>query len=102
MYVAVLCACALGLAVEGGEARTSEKAGQSRPSSWWERLADLAPTWDVQDQRMQRFWRDYYDALSRYYRQLGSIDWVGYYKNRNYPISPSLPSPSLPQQQAVC
>ncbi len=37
---------------------------------------------------LERFWRDYYDGLKRYYGAVGSIDWVAYYKNHAYPINP--------------
>jgi len=40
-----------------------------------------------EEQRLQRFWHDYYDALQRYYGALDNIDWVSYYKNHGYQIN---------------
>ena len=40
-----------------------------------------------EEERLQRFWHDYYDALSRYYAALDHIDWVAYYKNHGYQIN---------------
>ena len=40
-----------------------------------------------EEERLQRFWHDYYDALRRYYGALDHIDWVAYYKNHGYQIN---------------
>ena len=40
-----------------------------------------------EEQRLQRFWHDYYDALRKYYGLLDHIDWVAYYKNHGYQIN---------------
>src|ERR1700692_757185 len=41
----------------------------------------------AEEERLQRFWRDYYDALHRYYHGLERMDWVAYYKNHGYRIN---------------
>jgi hypothetical protein len=40
-----------------------------------------------EEERLQRFWHDYYDALKHYYGALDHIDWVAYYKNHGYQIN---------------
>jgi hypothetical protein len=40
-----------------------------------------------EEERLQKFWHDYYDALNHYYKALDHIDWVAYYKNHGYQIS---------------
>src|SRR5207244_1245279 len=40
-----------------------------------------------EEERLQRFWHDYYDALQHYYCALDKIDWVAYYKNHGYQIN---------------
>ena len=53
---------------------------------WWNIFAHR-PCMTAEEERLQRFWHDYYDALSRYYRALDHIDWVAYYKNHGYQIN---------------
>src|SRR5690242_13393324 len=38
-----------------------------------------------EDQRLQRFWHDYYKSLSGFYCSLDHMDWVAYYKNHGTP-----------------
>jgi hypothetical protein len=40
-----------------------------------------------EEQRLQKFWHDYYNALGCYYKALDNIDWVAYYKNHGYQIN---------------
>ena len=54
---------------------------------WWNIFAKRNPYMSVEEERLQRFWHDYYDAMSRYYRALDRIDWVAYYKNHGYQIN---------------
>ena len=54
---------------------------------WWNVFAHRNRYMTHEEQRLQRFWHDYYDALHRYYRGLESIDWVSYYKNHGYRIN---------------
>jgi hypothetical protein len=35
----------------------------------------------VDEQRLERFWADYYQAVSRFYAELDRLDWVAYYKH---------------------
>ena len=47
-----------------------------------------------EEQRLNQFWHDYYDALKRDYGDLDHIDWVAYYKNHGYPINPGCGGPN--------
>ena len=40
-----------------------------------------------EEERWQRFWHDYYDALQHYYDRLDNIDWVTYYKFHGYQLN---------------
>jgi hypothetical protein len=53
---------------------------------WWNIFAHR-PCLTCEEERLQRFWHDYYDALGRYYRMLDHMDWVSYYKNHGYQIN---------------
>jgi len=54
---------------------------------WWNIFAKRNPYMSCEEERLQRFWHDYYDALRRYYGMLDRIDWVAYYKNHGYQIN---------------
>jgi hypothetical protein len=56
---------------------------------WWNIFAHRNHGMTHEEQRLQRFWHDYYDALRRYYDLLDNIDWVAYYKNHGYQINSS-------------
>jgi hypothetical protein len=54
---------------------------------WWNIFAHRNKCLSCEEERLQRFWHDYYDALARYYKALDHIDWVAYYKNHGYQIN---------------
>jgi hypothetical protein len=54
---------------------------------WWNIFAKRNHYMSAEEERLQRFWHDYYDALRRYYSSLDHIDWVAYYKNHGYQIN---------------
>jgi hypothetical protein len=54
---------------------------------WWNIFAHRNYCMTCEEERLQRFWHDYYDALRRYYDLLDNIDWVAYYKNHGYQIN---------------
>jgi hypothetical protein len=60
---------------------------------WWNIFAKRNRCMSVEEERLQRFWHDYYDALKRYYGSLDSIDWVAYYKNHGYQINANCCNP---------
>src|SRR5262249_32280130 len=53
---------------------------------WWDIFARRNKSLTAEEERLQRFWHDYYDSLRRYYQEVDRIDWVSYYKDRGYPI----------------
>jgi hypothetical protein len=66
-------------------------------AGWGLTYGGYQPCWNIfakknkcltpEEERLQRFWHDYYDALGRYYKALDHIDWVAYYKNHGYQIN---------------
>ncbi len=54
---------------------------------WWNIFAKRNRCMNPEEERLQRFWHDYYDAMQRYYSSLDRIDWVAYYKNHGYQIN---------------
>ena len=54
---------------------------------WWNIFAKRQRCMSAEEERLQRFWHDYYDALKHYYGALDNIDWVAYYKNHGYQIN---------------
>src|SRR4051812_21898861 len=46
---------------------------------WWNIFAKRNHCMSAEEERLQRFWHDYYDAMRRYYGMLDSMDWVAYY-----------------------
>jgi len=83
----VLCA-ALGLFLATPMARAdwaSLHYGGYQP--WWNIFAHRNKCMTCEEERLQRFWHDYYDALKHYYGALDHIDWVAYYKNHGYQIN---------------
>lgn len=82
----LLTALSLLVATEG--ARASWAAlhyGGYQP--WWNIFAKKNKCLTCEEERLQHFWHDYYDALRRYYGLLDHIDWVAYYKNHGYQIN---------------
>ncbi len=51
------------------------------------RYKNLTP----EEERLQKFWHDYYDSLRRYYAQFDRMDWVEYYK-RGHNINGTSPA----------
>jgi hypothetical protein len=71
--------------------------GSARADAWgnaayggyqpWYNIFAKRPCMSAEEERLQRFWHDYYDALRRYYGMLDHMDWVSYYKNHGYQIN---------------
>jgi hypothetical protein len=86
-FVLIVCAV-LGLAVSSGPAKAgfgSLTYGGYQP--WWNVFAHRNKGLTCEEERLQRFWHDYYDAMKHYYGALDHIDWVAYYKNHGYQIN---------------
>jgi len=71
--------------------------GQKASAGGWLSYSGYQPCWNLcakrykcltpEEERLQKFWHDYYDALKNYYAALDHIDWVAYYKNHGYQIN---------------
>src|SRR5436190_7451241 len=86
-FASLLCAVlAIVTAAEVARADTGSLSyGGYQP--WWNIFAKRNRYQSCEEERLQRFWHDYYDSLHRYYRSLDRIDWVAYYKNHGYQIN---------------
>jgi hypothetical protein len=86
-FLKVLCA-AVGLLVAAEGAHASwGSLGYGGYQPWWNIFAHRNRCMSAEEERLQKFWHDYYDALRRYYGSLDHIDWVAYYKNHGYQIN---------------
>lgn len=86
MILALCAAMSLGFAAETARADWgSSHYGGYQP--WWNVFAKRHRHMSAEEERLQRFWHDYYDALKRYYGMLDNMDWVAYYKNHGYQIN---------------
>jgi len=54
---------------------------------WWNIFAHRNRCMSPEEERLQKFWHDYYHAMKEYYCSLDHIDWVAYYKNHGYMIN---------------
>jgi len=54
---------------------------------WWNIFAKRYKCLTPEEERLQKFWHDYYHALKEFYCSLDHIDWVAYYKNHGYQIN---------------
>ena len=85
----VIAAAVVGLALcTSGSARASWGAlTYSGYQPWWNIFAVKNKCMTPEEERLQKFWHDYYHALKEYYAALDHIDWVAYYKNHGYQIN---------------
>jgi hypothetical protein len=54
---------------------------------WWNIFAKRYKCLTPEEERLQKFWHDYYSAMRDFYKALDRIDWVAYYKNHGYQIN---------------
>ena len=86
-YALIGCV-ALGLALCSGVARAGcGSLCYSGYQPWWNIFAHRPKCMTPEEERLQHFWRDYYDAMRKYYCCMEHIDWVAYYKNHGYQIN---------------
>src|SRR5262245_20159642 len=86
-FAKFICA-ALGLFVAAEAAQASwGSLGYGGYQPWWNIFAKRNRCMSVEEERLQRFWHDYYDAMRCYYGSLAHIDWAAYYKNHGYQIN---------------
>jgi hypothetical protein len=85
---ALLVCAVLGLALSATNARADFGAlTYSGYQPWWNIFAHRNKCMTCEEERLQKFWHDYYHALKGYYCALDHIDWVAYYKNHGYQIN---------------
>jgi len=85
---ALIACAAFGLVLSSGVARASwGSLTYSGYQPWYNIFASRNKCMTPEEERLQKFWHDYYDALKNYYCALNHIDWVAYYKNHGYQIN---------------
>jgi hypothetical protein len=86
--IAVVFCAVLGLALSTGKSQASwGSLTYSGYQPWWNIFAQRYKCLTPEEERLQKFWHDYYDALKCFYCALDHIDWVAYYKNHGYQIN---------------
>src|SRR5215472_5206051 len=85
-YALIVCAL-LGLVLSSSAAQAGGALTYSGYQPWWNIFAHRPKCMTCEEERLQHFWHDYYDALKHYYGALDHIDWVAYYKNHGYQIN---------------
>jgi len=84
----LMVAVAVGLALSSGAAQAGwQQLSYSGYQPWWNVFAKRYKCLTPEEERLQKFWHDYYRALKDYYDALDNIDWVAYYKNHGYQIN---------------
>ena len=84
----LLASAVVILCMGSGSARASVGSWTySGYQPWWNIFAHRAKCLTPEEERLQKFWHDYYHALKEYYAALDHIDWVAYYKNHGYQIN---------------
>ena len=86
--IAVMACVVLGLAVTAGQSFAGwSECTYSGYQPWYNIFAKRYKGITPEEERLQKFWHDYYDAMKNYYGALDHIDWVAYYKNHGYQIN---------------
>jgi hypothetical protein len=93
-FALAICAV-VGLALGAGSARAGDgPATYGGYQPWYNIFAHRNKCLTCEEERLQRFWHDYYCALENYYKALDRIDWVAYYKNHGYQINSGCVGPN--------
>jgi hypothetical protein len=95
---ALIIGAALGLALSANVAQASWGACCYSGYQPWYNIFAHRHCKTCEEERLEHFWHDYYDALKNYYCALDHIDWVAYYKNHGYQINCGCG----PQGQGAC
>src|SRR4051794_16868017 len=83
--IAVMACAVLGLTLSTGTCHASwGHLFYSGYQPWWNICAKRYKCLTPEEERLQKFWHDYYDAMKNFYKSLDAIDWVAYYKNHAY------------------
>ena len=84
---AVILGAVLALALCQNNAHAWGELHYGGQQPWWNVFNKKNKCLSCEEQRLNRFWHDYYNALKNYYCALDHIDWVAYYKNHGYQIN---------------
>src|SRR5947209_18698306 len=86
---ALMIAAGLGLAGSSGSVQAGcfSSCCYSGYQPWYNIFACKPKCKTPEEERLEHFWHDYYDALKNYYGALDHLDWVAYYKNHGYQIN---------------
>jgi hypothetical protein len=86
---ALILGAVLGLTLMGTSTAHASwgSLGYSGYQPWYNIFAKRNKCLTPEEERLQKFWHDYYNALKHYYGALDNIDWVAYYKNHGYQIN---------------
>jgi len=85
---ALMMAAIVGMAIGTGKADASwGSLSYSGWQPWYNIFAKRYKCLTPEEERLQKFWHDYYHAMQNYYGALDNIDWVAYYKNHGYQIN---------------
>jgi hypothetical protein len=86
--LALILGVVVALTASSGTAKASwSSLCYSGYQPWWNIFAKRNKCLTPEEERLQKFWHDYYNALKHYYADLDNIDWVAYYKNHGYQIN---------------
>ena len=86
--IVVMVCAVIGLALSSGHSQASwGSLCYSGYQPWWNIFAKRYKCLTPEEERLQKFWHDYYDAMQNFYCSLDHIDWVAYYKNHGYAIN---------------
>jgi hypothetical protein len=88
--ILVIACAVIGLSLGCGQKANAGCWGQLTYSGyqpWWNIFAKRYKCLTPEEERLQKFWHDYYHAMKCYYAALDHIDWVAYYKNHGYQIN---------------
>jgi hypothetical protein len=86
ILVCMVAVIGLTLGVAGQANASWCELGYSGYQPWWNLCAKRYKCLTPEEERLQKFWADYYDAMRNYYSALEHIDWVAYYKNHGVQI----------------
>src|SRR3954452_3523664 len=90
--IVVIAGALLGLTLGATNANASwGHLSYSGYQPWWNIFAKRYKCLTPEEERLQKFWHDYYDAMKHFYCALDHIDWVAYYKNHGYQINANGP-----------
>src|SRR3954447_13111854 len=81
---AAVCGLTLGAAGQANAGWSEYTYSGYQP--WWNIFAKRYKCLTPEEERLQKFWHDYYDALRNYYGALDKIDWVAYYKSHGIAV----------------